>query len=139
MARTLLAAVVVALAAGGVAPASGAQTPILLSASAVNRHVVVKVAVGDLRPTELLTAKGRSVTPDGAFVLKNVRLREPIHLPPSAHGVADWTSSGTLHPGTYFVEVMAVATGGITDCPPKQRNCSKHWSNVRRVVVRASS
>jgi hypothetical protein len=30
---------------------------------------------------------------------------------------------------------MAVATGGLTDCPKFQRNCNVHWSNVQRVVV----
>jgi hypothetical protein len=138
MARTLLAAVVVAVAAGGVAQAAGANTPILLSASAVDRHVVVKVSVGDLRPVELSVARQRAVTADGAFVRKNVRLQEAIHLPASATGVARWQSRGTLPPGTYFVQVMAVETGGITDCPRFQRNCNEHWSDVRRVVVRKS-
>src|SRR6266576_5812586 len=111
MTRILLVAVVVALAAGGVTEAAGAKTPILLSASAVNRHVVVKVSVGDLRPAEVSVAKQRAVTTDGALVQKNVRLQEAIHLPASANGVARWRSSGTLRPGTYFVQVMAVETG----------------------------
>jgi hypothetical protein len=139
MARTLLAAVVVAVAAGGVAQAAGAKTPILLSASAVNRHVVVKVSVGDLRPVELSVAKQRVVTTDGAFVQKNVRLQEAIHLPAPTNGVARWTSSGTLRPGTYFVQVMAVETGGITDCPHLTPKCNEQWSSPRRIVVARSS
>jgi hypothetical protein len=136
MARKLLAAVVVAVAAGGVARVSYAQTPILRAASANHRHVVVTVSVGDLQPTELLVAKRRAVDMDGTFVRKNVRLQEAIHLPSTATGVVRWKSHGTLTPGTYFVQVMAVATGGITDCPPYQRNCNERWSNVDRVVVR---
>jgi len=135
MARKLLAAVVVAVAAGGVAQASGAQSPILLSAFAVNRHVVVKVSFGDLRPVELSVAKQRAVTTDGAFVQQNVRLQETIRLPQATTGVARWQSNGTLAPGTYFVQVMAVETGGVTDCPKFFRTCLEHWSNVRRVVV----
>jgi hypothetical protein len=34
-----------------------------------------------------------------------------------------------------FVQVEAIQTGGVTDCPPKLRNCNEHWSNVRRILV----
>jgi hypothetical protein len=139
MARTLLAAVAVAVAAGAVAQATDAQTPILRAASANHRHVVVTVSVGDLQPTELLVAKRRAVNAEGAFLRKNLRLQEAIHVPSSATGVVRWKSRGTLAPGTYFVQVMAVATGGITDCPRSQRNCNERWSNAHRVVVRMSS
>jgi hypothetical protein len=134
MARTLLAAVAAAVAAGAVAQATDAQTPILRAASANHRHVVVTVSVGDLQPTELLVAKRRAVNAEGAFLRKNLRLQEAIHVPSSATGVVRWKSRGT-----YFVQVMAVATGGITDCPRSQRNCNERWSNAHRVVVRMSS
>jgi len=139
MARTLLAAVVVVVAAGGVAQASGVQTPVLLAAAATHRHVVVTVSVGDLRPTELLVARRRAVDEDGAFLRRNVRLEETIHLPASTTGVVRWKSRGTLAPGTFFVQVLAVATGGVTDCPRFQPHCNEHWSSVRRIVVARSS
>lgn len=140
MARTLLAGVVVAAALGAVGPAGAGQLPILRSASVVDRHVVVTVSVGDLRPTELMVATRAAVNADGALLAKDVRLRETIQLPPTTSAVARWQSPKTLASGVYFVQVMAVETDGVTDCPPKlQRNCLDSWSNVRRVVVRASS
>lgn len=140
MARRLLAGVgvVVAVALGSVAPAVGAQSPLLRSATALDRHVVVRVAVGDLRPVQLTVATSRAVDADGALLRRNIRLRESIQLPPSATGVVRWQSRKRLAPGTYFVQVMAVETGGVTDCPKFQRNCLDHWSNVRRIVVPAS-
>jgi hypothetical protein len=68
-----------------------------------------------------------------------VRLQETIHLSSSAPGVVRWKSHGTLAPGTYFVQVLAVATGGVTDCPRFQPHCNEHWSSVRRIVVARSS
>jgi hypothetical protein len=135
MARKLLAAVVVAVAAGGVAGASSAQTPILRAASANHRHVVVTVSVGDLRPTELLVARRRAADSNGEFLRRNVRLQEAIHLPSPTPGVVRWKSTGTLRPGTYFVQVMAVPTDGVTDCPRYQPRCNEHWSIARRIVV----
>ena len=70
---------------------------------------------------------------------ENVRLQEAIHLPASANGVARWRSSGTLRPGTYFVQVMAVETGGITDCPHLMPKCNQQWSSPGRIVVARSS
>ena len=139
MARKLLAAVVVAVAAGGVAQGSGARAPILRAATVAHRHVVVTISVGDLRPTEVLVAERRAVSADGAFLRRNVRMQEAIHLPLSAIGVVRWKSHGTLARGPYFVQVMAVPTGGMTDCPPSLRICNERWSNVLRVVVRRPS
>ena len=138
MARSWLAAVVVAVAAAGVTPATGAQLPILRSATAQDRHVVVEVSVGDLRPVQLSAATRPAVAADGALIQRNVRLQETIRLDPSATGTARWQSQGTLPPGTYFVQVMAVDTGGVTDCPRFLRFCLDHWSSVRRVVVARS-
>jgi hypothetical protein len=139
MARKLLAGVVVAVALGGVAPAAGDQSPILRSATVLDRRVVLVVAVGDLRPVQLTVATKRAVDSDGAFIRRNVRLRETIQVGPIATGVVRWQSRTKLLPGIYFVQVMAVETGGVTDCPPKlQRTCLEHWSNLRRVVVTAS-
>jgi hypothetical protein len=131
--------VVIAVAAGGLARASIARTPILQSAAADHRHVVVTVSVGDMRLRQLLVAKRRVVGADGSFLASNVRLREAIHLPASATRVVRWKSRGTLAPGAYFVQVMAIPTGGLTDCPPKLRNCNEVWSSARRIVVARSS
>jgi hypothetical protein len=137
MAGKLLAGVVIAVAAGAVASATSAQVPILRSAVVVHRHVVVQVSVGDLQPVELAVATQRAVSANGAFLPRNVRLRESIRLPAAVSGVVRWTSHDRLGPGTYFVQVMAVETGGLTDCPKFLRNCHEHWSNVRRVVPAA--
>lgn len=134
MARSLLAGVVVAAALGAVGSAAG-QLPLLRGASVVHRHVVLKLSVGDLRPIELAVATKRTVDADGALLSQDVRLREPIRLLASAYGVVRWRSQTLIRPGTYFVQVTAVPTSEITDCPPFQRNCNDHWSNVLRVVV----
>ncbi len=136
----LLAGVVLAVALGGVRQATGNELPILRSATIHARHVVLLVAIGDVRPVQLTVATRRAVDQSGVLVAKNVRLRETIQLnPPTTTGVARWQSRTTLAPGTYFVQVMAVERGGgITDCPKFLRNCLDHWSNIRRVVVPTS-
>ena len=95
--------------------------------------------MSDLRPTEMLVARRRAVNVDGALLQKNVRVQETIQLPTPATGIVRWQSHKTLRPGTYFVQVKAVQTGDVTDCPPKLRTCNEHWSNVRRVIVLRSS
>jgi len=140
MPRRLLVAVGVAAALGGAASAAADQLPILRSAQAVRHHLVLKLSVGDVRPTDLTVATRRAVNVDGAFLQKNVRALEAIQLPVAATGVVRWRSHLRLRSGTYFVQVMATDIGGgVTDCPPKQPKCNEHWSNVRRVVVRRAS
>jgi hypothetical protein len=129
----------VAAALGAVGRAAADQLPILRSARVVHQHVVLRISVGDVRPAELAIAKRRTVNASGALLRKNVLLQETIKLPATAHGVVRWRSGKTLRRGAYFVQVAAVETGGVTDCPPKQRRCDERWSNVRRVVVRRSS
>jgi hypothetical protein len=129
---------VIATALGVVGPAAAGQPPIVLSATVVQRHVVLELSVGDLRPVEFTVAKRRAVDAYGALLWKNVRLRETIQLSPSASGSVRWQSPDSLRPGLYFVQVTAVETGGITDCPPKVPRCGEHWSSVRRVVVPSS-
>lgn len=138
MARTLLAGVVVATALGTVCSAVAGPSPILRSATVVDRHVVLELAVSDLRPIELTVSKRRTLAPDGAFLARNVRLQETIQLPVTAASVVRWQSTQALRPGVWFVQVKAVETGGVTDCPKFLRNCLEHWSNIRRIVVRAS-
>jgi len=135
MARGLLAGVALAAALGVVGSAAG-QVPILRTAAVVHHHVVLELSVSDLQPVQLTVAKRRAVDANGVLLQRNVRLQERIQLPPSAGGVVHWTSHKTLRRGTYFVQVMAVETGGVTDCLPKLPNCNEQWSNVRRVVVR---
>ena len=140
MARKLLAGVVVLATLGVVAGAAADQLPILRSATVVNRHVAIQVAVGDVRPMQLTVATKRAFDANGALTAKYVRLRETIQLAPSANGVVAWQSHKALAPGTYFVQVVGftIDTGGITDCPPKlMHDCLDQWSNVRRVVVPA--
>jgi hypothetical protein len=136
VARKLLAGVAVVAALGAVAPAAADQMPLLRAAKAVHRHVVLQISVSDLRPIELTVAKRRAVNADGALLQKNVRLQEAIQIPASQTGVIRWQSHKTLRPGTYYVQVTAVQTVDVTDCPPKMRSCNERWSNVRRVVVR---
>jgi hypothetical protein len=137
MARRLLAGVVVAAALGAVGTAAGQSPPLIRAANAVDRHLVLKLTVNDLRPTELAIAKRRAVDADGVLLAKDVRVREAIRIPASAYGVVRWRSQKALRPGVYFVQVTAVASGVVTDCPPFQRNCNERWSSVLRVVVRA--
>jgi len=139
MARTLLAGVVVAAALGLIGPAAAGRLDVLRSAAVAHRHVVLQLSVYELRPVEFLAARRRAVDVDGAFVQKNVRLRETIRLAPTARGVVLWTSPTALRPGVYFVQVMSLETGGVTDCPPKMLKCGEQFSNVRRVVARKSS
>ncbi len=141
MARTLLAGVIVAAALAVVAPATGKELPFLRSASVNARHVVLQVAVGDVRPVQLTVADRSDVGVNGALLAKNVVRRETIQLVPAVStGLVRWKSRTMLAPGTYFVQVMGVDTsGGLTDCPPKlTRTCLDRWSNVRRIVVPTS-
>ena len=139
MARKLLAGVAVAAAFGAVVSAASGQSPLLRSAKAVNRHVVLQLNVSDLRPVGLTVATRRTVDGDGALLPKNVRLQETIQIPAPKTGLVRWQSHQTLRPGTYFVQVKAVETGNVTDCPPKLRDCNDRWSSVLRVVVPRAS
>jgi hypothetical protein len=139
MARKLLAGAVVAAALGAVGPATAGQASLLRSATAVHRHVVVRITVSDLRPVELTVAGRPAVDADGALLQKNVRLQETIQIPASETGPVRWQSQKTLRPGTYFVQVKAVQTRDVMDCPPKIRDCNDRWSKVLRLVVPRSS
>lgn len=138
MARRLFAAIACAAALAVTGSAAAAQSPILLSATVAHRHVVLELSVGDLRPVQLAVARQRATGADGALLAKNVRLRETIQLPATNSGAVHWVSPRALSPGVYFVQVMAVETGGVTDCPKFLRSCLDRWSSVRRVVVPSS-
>lgn len=143
MARKLLAGVAIAAALGGVTgglgPASAAQIPILRAARAVHRHPVLKIAVGDVRPLALLVARRGAVDDKGALLEKNIRLDETIRVPSTPSGVVRWRSPEALRRGEWFVQVTALETAGVTDCPSPERNCNERWSNVRRIVVRQTN
>lgn len=143
MARKLLAGAVTAAALGfGLGPALGdvgtvsaAQVPILRSVKVVHRHPVLELAVGDLRPLALLVAWRGAVDGKGALLGKNIRLEETIRVPSTPSGVVRWRSPAGLHHGIWFVQVTALETDGVTDCPPHEHNCNERWSNVRRLTI----
>jgi hypothetical protein len=136
MARKLPLAVVLVVALLGAGVASAGSSPILRSAAVSDRHVVVRVDVSDLVPVELVAAENGAKNARGALLAANVRFREAIRFPASAAGTVRWETAKRLAPGTYYVQVMAIETGGVTDCPPGDRQCTEQWSNVQRVVVR---
>src|SRR6516165_8374861 len=105
MARKLLAGVVAGVALVAVATAGADRLPILRSAKVVNGHVVVQVAVGDMRLSQLTVATRPTLDGYGSLIPRYVRMRETIQLAPSTSGVVSWQSKGTLAPGTYFVQV----------------------------------
>lgn len=138
MAKRLLAGILIASALGAVGTAAAAQPPIIRSVRIVHRHVALELTVGKVRPVEFAAAKRRALDAEGALLPRNVRLQETIQLPASATGVVRWQSPKALTPGTYFVQVKGVETGGggVTDCPPKQRECNVRWSSLHRVVIK---
>lgn len=137
MAARLFAGVVAAVALGAVGSAAAGQVPILRSATVAHHHLVLELSVGDLRPVQFAIAKRPATGADGVLLAKDVRSRETIQLPAPASGVVAWTSHEALEAGVYYVQVTAVETGGVTDCPKFLRNCNERWSGVRRVVVRS--
>jgi hypothetical protein len=138
MAKRLLAGIVIASALGAAGVAAAGQPPIVRSVRIVHRHVALELTIGTARPVEFMAAKRRAVDAEGALLPGNVRLQETIQLPASASGIVRWESPRALRPGTYFVQVKAVQTGGggVTDCPPKQRECNVRWSNLHRVLIK---
>lgn len=138
MGRRLLAGVVIALGLGTVGAAAAGQLPIVRSVRVVHRHVALELTVGNARPVQFMAAKRRAVDAEGALRRQNVRLQETIQLPASASGAVRWQSPKALRPGTYYVQVKAVETGGggVTDCPPKQLKCNVRWSGLHRVLIK---
>lgn len=140
MARKLLAGLAIATALTAVGPAAADQVPILRSARVVHRHPVLKIAVADVRPLALLVARRGAVDGNGALLERNIRAEETIETSSSSpRGVVRWRSPKRLRLGTWFVQVTALETDGVTDCPPGESNCNERWSNVRRVTVRKPS
>jgi hypothetical protein len=138
MTRRMLAGDAIAASLGVVGTAAAAQAPIVRSVKVVHRHVALELNVGNTKPVEFTAARRKAVDSEGALLARNVRLQETIQLPASASGVVSWQSPKALRPGTYFVQVKAVETGGggVTDCPPKQRECNVRWSGLHRVLIK---
>ena len=129
----MLAAAAFGVSAGFAMPGD----PVLRTATVSHAHVAVVFTVGDLRPGVIEVATSSARARNGGFVPGSVRTEESITAAPDpATGVVSWRTARRLAAGTYFVEVSAVATDGVTDCRPLRGNCLVHWSNVRRVVVR---
>jgi hypothetical protein len=95
----------------------------------------VQFVAGDLEPAALLAATSSAESPNGILVRANVRLRETIRLAVPTTGAAEWRTRGRLPSGTYYVQVLAVETDGVTDCPPRLGGCAEHASNLKRVTV----
>lgn len=109
--------------------------PILRSATADHHHLVVRITVSDLTPVDLIAANRRTVDRSGALLDTNIRLRERIKPGAEANGILRYRSRKTLKPGSYYVQVLAIDTSGVTDCPHTQPNCLQHWSDIRRVLI----
>lgn len=137
MTRRMVAGVVIAVSLGAVGTAVAGPPPLVRSVKTVHRHVVLELAVGIARPVEFAAARRRTVDANDGLLPRNVRLQETIQLPAGASGVVRWRSPGALRPGTYYVQVKAVeeGAGGVTDCPPKQRECNVRWSGLHRVRI----
>jgi len=142
MRRSPISAVVataVLLVTGAGAPTSFAApgAPVLHSASAPTRRVLVTFTVGDLQPWLIEVAASSETEASGAFRPDAVRLREVITAKPDpSTGLVRWRTPQRLAPGAYFVHVSAIETDGITDCRPQNRDCLVHWSASRRLLIR---
>lgn len=113
------------------------RKPWLRTAASLHRHVSVTFTVGDLRPGLIEVAVANTTDYSGAFLSRNVRLREAVSSRPDpVTGVVRWRTKSTLPARAYYVEVSGFETDGVTDCLPQLRNCLEHWSNRRRVLVR---
>lgn len=136
MGRAVAAIVgMIALLAAPTLAASGA--PVLRSITQAHRHVVVTFTNADLQPWLIEVAVSRATDRSGAFLSKNVRLRERIRARPDpATGLVRWRTSTALRPHVYYVEVSGIESGGVTDCLPQQPECLVHWSAPRRMRLR---
>ena len=136
MKRGLIGALVAAALVSGSSAATGG--PVLRSATPLDGHVVVTVAVADLAPGRVEVATSPRTEPSGRFPADSVKLRETITTHPGTTGVVRWETRKVVTPGTYYVAVSGLLTGGVTSCIPLRGRgiCLERWSNVRRIVVR---
>lgn len=136
VAKRSIAVVVACVAIGGTLLGGGSAAvsqPHLRSASGRGGHVVVVYTLGDQAPSKIVVASRRATGLGGAFLAKNVRLREPLPGTMRVRGDAYRARTRhTLPPGRYFVQVSAMALG--LDCTP-HKPCPARWSNVLPVRV----
>jgi hypothetical protein len=111
-------------------------SPTLRSASADKGHLIVLFTLArDTVPGSILVATSRAAL-SAPLPNPSVKLREAMHPSPAGTaGVERWRTRKTLPAGTYYVEVSAVETVGITDCVPRRADCLTRWSGARRIVV----
>ena len=114
-------------------PAAASPDPNLRSVSAQRHHVVAVFALGDLAPGEIVVSSNARTTRSGAFLARDVKLREWMRPQIEASGLARWATRHTLPAGTYYVQVSGIVTQ--IDCKPGLHPCLEDWSNVRRLAV----
>ena len=129
-----------AVALGGAALVLAAPTaagePMLRTAAASHRHVIVTMASGTLVPCEIAVATKAARGPGGGFVRSNVRLLERITAPADpATGIVRFRTAQTLRRGTYYVALSGFEQEPPTSCFPIASHCAERWSNIVRVVV----
>ena len=107
------------------------------SVAPAHGRIAVRFTVADLRPWLIEVAVSRATDAWGAFLRRDVRLRERVMARPDpVTGVVRWLTLRALPARVYYVEVSGIESDGVTDCLPQQRSCLVYWSNVRRVRVR---
>jgi hypothetical protein len=134
--RLLIGALAVTLATVAATAAWGLANPQLVSATSQRQHLVVMARFLGLAPADVRAASRPAIGANGALLAANVRLSAHFVGVQAANGTKRWRSARKLARGVYWVQVSGVETDGVTDCPPKLRDCALHWSNVMRVRIR---
>ena len=127
------------VAMGASVSTAASPEPVLLSVTQEHRHIVASFTLGEFAPGQIQIATRLRMSPSGAFLRANVKLRETVAAQPEpATGLVRWRTRAALPARTYYVQVSGFETGGVTSCKPGLLGCLslQHWSNVRRVVVR---
>jgi hypothetical protein len=115
---------------------TAAREPMLRTAAASGRHVVVTMAPGTLVPGEMAVATKAARAPGGELVRGNVKLRERITTRADpATGIVRFRTARTLRRGAYYVAVSGFQQEPPTSCFPIASHCSERWSNIVRVVM----
>ncbi len=130
--RWIIGAALIAAVTASTASATG--VPHIVSATSSHRHLVVRAQYGDFLPVTV-TAATKPATVRGALARANVVYSTRLDLKASG-GTLRWRSPTKLPSGTYWVQVSAVNSDSVPDCPPQLHNCTTHYSNVVRVTIR---
>jgi len=116
---------------------AASSAPVLRSVTQAHKHIVVTFMDAGLQPWLIEAAVSRATDASGAFLPRNVRLRERMTAPPDrATAVVRWRTRERLPARVYYVKVSGIESDGVTDCLPQQRDCLVHWSNALRLRVR---